>query len=91
MCFQYKKRVDIVVISPSFDFMESFSQLCLVKSEKNGKKGKISGFILVEITKTKPKTKLFISPGKARNLAPSLIKCRFGYLRAIRIHFLARI
>ena len=27
-------RVDIVVISPSFDFMESFSQLCLEKLEK---------------------------------------------------------
>ena len=40
-----------MVISPSFDFMESFSQLCLENLEKNGKKGKKSGFILVEITK----------------------------------------
>ena len=39
-CFQYKKRVDIMVISPSFDFMESFSQLCLVKLEKNAKKAR---------------------------------------------------
>jgi len=44
-----------MVISPNFDFMESFSQLCLVKLEKNGKKGKISGFILVKINKTKTK------------------------------------
>ena len=48
----------MVVISPSFDFMESFSQLGLEKSGKNSKKGKISGFISVEIIKTK----LLISP-----------------------------
>ena len=53
--FSVQKRVDIMVISPSFDFMESFSQLCLAKLEKNSKKGKKSGFISVEIIKTKPK------------------------------------
>ena len=53
--FPVQKMVDILVISPRFDLMESFSQLCLVKSEKNGKKGKKSGFISVEIIKTKPK------------------------------------
>ena len=55
MHVQFKKGVDIVVISPSFDFMESFSQLFLAKLVKNGKKGKKSGFISVEIIKTKPK------------------------------------
>ena len=53
--FPVQKRVNIVVISLSFNFMESFSQLCLVNLEKNDKKGKISGFKLVEIIKTKTK------------------------------------
>jgi len=35
--------------------MKSFIQLYLVKSEKTAKRGKISGFILVEITKAKTK------------------------------------
>ena len=80
-----------MVISPSFDFMEIFCQLCLVKSEKNSKKRQEIWLYFVWNNQNKAKTKLFISPWKARNLALGLIKCRLGYLGAIRIHFEAKI
>ena len=88
--FPVQKRVDIMVISPSFDFMERFSQLCLVKSEKKQKRQDIWLYFGWN-NQNKDKTKLFISPWKARNLALGKIKCRLGYLEVIRLHFEARI
>ena len=69
-----------MVISPSFDFMESFCQLCLVKSEKMAKKARYLALFWLKKTKQR-QNKAFYKPLKGQKSCPWQNQVPFRVLR----------